>query len=70
MLTRKLIYEAITGSVSVSNVIQETTVKNLSIVPSNINLTGANVELISADNREFFPQKALEPEPGYGLYFY
>ncbi|HOV62336.1 MAG TPA: AAA family ATPase [Spirochaetia bacterium] len=60
--TKPGIYEAITGSVRIGDVIQETSVKNLYIVPSNINLTGANVELIDAEGREFFLKRALEAE--------
>jgi len=64
------VYEAITGSVGIRSVIQETSVKNLCIVPSNINLTGANVELIEAEGREFFLRRALEPEVGAWDYIF
>jgi chromosome partitioning protein len=53
------IYDVVTRNVPVVDVIQETTVKNLFIVPSNIDLTGANVELIEEDNREYFLKNAL-----------
>ena len=54
------IYEVITGKESMINVIQETTVRNLNIVSSNVNLAGANVELIDADRRDFFLKDAVE----------
>ena len=56
------IYQVITGQISMKNAVQETTVKNLYIVSSDINLAGANVELIDAPDREYFLKKALESE--------
>ena len=53
------IYEVITGNLSLKDVIQETTVRNLNIVSSNVNLAGANVELVDADRREFFLKNAV-----------
>jgi chromosome partitioning protein len=53
------IYDVVTREVPVVDVIQETTVKNLFIVPSNIDLTGANVELIGEEHREYFLKNAL-----------
>ena len=53
------IYDVVTKGVPVVEVIQETTVKNLFIVPSTIDLTGANVELIEEENREYFLKNAL-----------
>ncbi len=53
------IYEVITGNLSLKDVIQETTVRNLSIVSSNVNLVGANVELVDADRREFYLKNAV-----------
>lgn len=53
------IYEAITGRAGIREVVQPTAVDNLSIIPSHINLTGANIELIEYDGREYFLKKAL-----------
>ncbi|MCK5672335.1 MAG: AAA family ATPase, partial [Spirochaetales bacterium] len=53
------IYEVITDKISMKEAIQETTVRNLNIVSSNVNLAGANVELIDADRREFFLKNAV-----------
>lgn len=55
------IYEAITGGSSLAEVVQPTEVPNLSIVASNIDLTGANVELIEEKGREYFLRRAIEP---------
>ena len=53
------VYEAITGRNPVREVIQSTVVENLSIIPSNINLTGANIELVEYSDREYFLKKTL-----------
>ncbi len=53
------IYEVITGKLLLKDVIQETTVRNLHIVSSNVNLAGANIELVDADRREFFLKNAV-----------
>ena len=53
------IYEVISGGAPLSAAVRQTAVKNLSVVPSNINLTGANVELVNLDNREYFLREAL-----------
>lgn len=54
------IYEVITEKVDPSEAIQETMVKNLYVLASNINLTGANIELVNIEGREYFLKKALE----------
>jgi len=54
------IYEVMTGKTECLSAIQSCTVAGLSIIPSNINLTGATVELVDEDNREFFLKKTIE----------
>jgi chromosome partitioning protein len=54
------IYELITGSMNLAAVKQPTTVKNLDIIPTNIDLTGATVELVEHEEREFFLKKVCE----------
>ncbi len=56
------IYEVITGKLLLKDAIQETTVRNLGIVSSNVNLAGANIELVDADRREFFLKNAIQEE--------
>ena len=56
------IYEVISGDMPFSAAVRPTSRKGLSVVASNINLTGANVELVNADNREFFLKNALLAE--------
>jgi len=55
------IYEVLTDKINLSDAVQDTAVRNLYVVASNINLTGANVELINLEGREFFLKNALDP---------
>jgi len=54
------IYEAIMGKTSVGSVLYKTEIENLYIVPSNINLAGATVELVNQKEREFFLKSVIE----------
>ena len=53
------IYEALSEAVSIEQAIHETSQPRLSVVPSNINLTGANVELVDQQEREFYLKETL-----------
>ncbi|MBN1628210.1 MAG: ParA family protein [Thermoleophilia bacterium] len=53
------VYELITGQSGIREVVQKTTVENLFVMPSSINLTGATVELVDAERREYFLKGAL-----------
>ncbi len=46
------VYDVIINDVEIENTLQQTIVKNLEICPSNINLAGAEVELVSLMSRE------------------
>ena len=48
------IYDAITGKIDINETLLKTKVDNCYIIPSNINLTGATVEIVDKVNREFF----------------
>lgn len=48
----KSIYDVIIEEVDIKETVQETMVKNLKVCPSNINLAGAEVELVSMISRE------------------
>ena len=45
-------YDVIINDVNINDVIQKTSTKNLYVCPSNINLAGAEVELVSVMSRE------------------
>jgi chromosome partitioning protein len=55
------VYELISGLVSLDAVIRPTPIKNLSVIPSHMDLSGAAVELIDQEKRDFFLSRALEP---------
>ncbi|MDR1301836.1 MAG: AAA family ATPase [Treponema sp.] len=55
------VYELIAGAVPIEKTIQETRIPNLSVIPADLDLSGAAVELISQPEREFFLKKALNP---------
>jgi len=53
-------YDAITSGTPLDTIIQSTTVTGLSVVPSNIDLTGANVELVDQEDRALYLRRVLE----------
>jgi len=55
------VYELISGLVPLEAVIRPTPVSGLSVIPASIDLSGAAVELIEQQERDFFLAKALEP---------
>ena len=59
--TRRSIYHALTMGDTLDSVTLATGIEKLGLVPSEKNLVGATVELVSADAREYRLQKALEP---------
>ena len=54
------IYDMFLGEASVQEVKQPTCVEGLEVVPANINLTGAEIELIGKERREFILREELE----------
>ncbi|MDR3343165.1 MAG: ParA family protein [Treponema sp.] len=55
------VYELISGVASIDETIRKTGVPGLSVIPASIDLSGAAVELIEQEERDFFLKKALEP---------
>jgi chromosome partitioning protein len=53
--------ELISGLVPLEEAVRSTTVKGLSVIPSSMDLSGAAVELIDQEERDFFLAKALKP---------
>jgi chromosome partitioning protein len=53
-------YELIVGEVPAGSIVRETQMPYLSIIPSHINLVGAEVELVDIDGRERRLKEALE----------
>jgi chromosome partitioning protein len=56
----KSIYEVIINDVNIENALMKTAVENLYICPSNIQLVGAEVELVSVISRETRMKVAIE----------
>ncbi len=55
------IYDVLMGEVTVEDVIEPTDVEHLYVVPANLDLAGAEIELVSAFNREQQLRLSLEP---------
>jgi chromosome partitioning protein len=59
------IYHLLTGDAEVQQVVQPTGVTGLALVPSHIDLAGAEIELAALDGRETLLRRALSaPSPG------
>jgi chromosome partitioning protein len=57
--TRKTLYEVLLGAATIPEVIVPTAVDGLDLVPADRNLVGANVELVSSNQRESRLREAL-----------
>ena len=53
-------YDALINRVDLDKIIQKTSAENVDIVPSNVELAGAEIELIEMDNRELALKKSME----------
>jgi chromosome partitioning protein len=58
---RRSSYDVLMGDATIPEVALRTEIDTLKIVPSNKNLTGANVELIQMDRRAYRLREALDP---------
>lgn len=58
---KRTLYEVMIGEIDVEDSLIQTEISNLHMIPSHINLVGAEVELYEADNRESILRNALEP---------
>lgn len=54
------VYDVLVDGVEIENTIQNTSIKNLDVCPSNINLAGAEVQLVSVQQREYRLKERLE----------
>lgn len=55
------IYSVLLEDVPLKELVQNTTIANLSLVPANIDLSGCEIELVGAMAREYCLQKAIQP---------
>lgn len=54
------VYELLLGECSIGDAILESEYDNLSVLPSNINLAAAEIELVGINEKEFILKKALD----------
>ena len=58
--TEATLYEVLIGSIDLKEALYKTGIENLSIVPSNIHLSGAQVDMLYVENKEFILKNALK----------
>jgi len=55
------VYELLIGTITVNEVVMNSYMPFLDIIPSNINLVGAEIEMVDIENRELLLREALKP---------
>lgn len=55
------VYDLLAGSSAASAVIRESAIPGLSVIPASIDLSGAAIELVDQQKREYFLKEALAP---------
>ena len=58
---KRTLYELMIGERSVEDVLIQTEIARLQMIPSNINLVGAEIEMLGTDERESIPNKPYLP---------
>ena len=58
---KRTLYEVMIGAISAEDALIQTEMTNLHMMPSHINLVGAEVELLDMEQRESILRKAIEP---------
>ena len=58
---KRTIYEVIIGKIDVRDALIQTEIPDLQMIPSHINLVGAEIEMIDEENRESFLKRSLAP---------
>lgn len=57
---KRTLYEVMIGKLDISDALIQTEIANLHMIPSHINLVGAELELVEAPDREIALKKALD----------
>ncbi len=60
VLSRKTLYDALTGKDALENIIVSTELPLLSVLPADKNLAGAEIELVDQERREYRLKETLE----------
>ena len=55
----KTVYDLIIGEANINEVIQKNVMDNLDVIPTNIDLSAAEIELIGIDDKEYIVRKAV-----------
>ena len=58
---KRTLYEVMIGAIDIRDTLIQTEIANLHMIPSHINLVGAEIEMLSEENRESIMKKALAP---------
>ena len=58
--TEKTLYELLLNEAEIENTIVEDVVQNVDLIPSNINLSGAEIELVGIDEKEYILKKIID----------
>ncbi len=58
---KRTLYEVMIGTIDIRDTLIQTEIANLQMIPSHINLVGAEIEMLNDDNRESVLKDALAP---------
>lgn len=58
--TEKTVYDIIIGEADIEEVLQQGSVENVDILPTNIDLSAAEIELIGVENKEYIIKNAID----------
>ena len=58
---QRTLYEVMIGKIDITDALIQTEIANLHMIPSHINLVGAEIEMLEAEDREKLLKKALAP---------
>ena len=59
------VYELLIGECTLEECMKESVVKNLFVLPSHVNLAGAEIELIGVEEKEYILKQHIEPVKDY-----
>ncbi len=58
---QRTLYEVMIGKIDITDTLIQTEIADLQMIPSHINLVGAEIEMLESDDRESILKKALAP---------
>ena len=61
---KRTLYEVMIGKIGIENALIQTEIANLHMIPSHINLVGAEIEMLDEENRESVMKNAIAPIRG------